>query len=166
MSMKMTSSRVIDLRPFDQRRDLSPGVNGGVERLNSFRYGSSDLASPDRFWIFSLGRREENYPCSICPGGYIIDNGDSYPRLPSGGDQVVRLFCPDILVLILLPIWIDYFNGYARARSLGIAARIKIMGEPSLVFTVYGLVSILGCLQKSTRLYHAERKNLKTSKIC
>jgi hypothetical protein len=30
---------------------------------------------------------------------------------------------------------IDYFNGYARARSLGIAAQIKIMGEPSLVFT-------------------------------
>jgi hypothetical protein len=31
--------------------------------------------------------------------------------------------------------WIDYFNRYARARSLGIAARIKIMGEPPLVFT-------------------------------
>jgi hypothetical protein len=30
---------------------------------------------------------------------------------------------------------IDYFNGCARARSLGIAAQIKIMGEPSLVFT-------------------------------
>jgi hypothetical protein len=135
MSMKMISSTIIDLRPFDRRRDLPPGVNGGVGRLNSFRYGPSDLASPDRFWIFSLGRREENYPRSICPGGYIINNGDSYPRLPSDGDQVVRLFCPDILVLVLLPIWIDYFNGYVRARSLGIAARIKIMGKPSLVFT-------------------------------
>jgi hypothetical protein len=31
--------------------------------------------------------------------------------------------------------WIDYFNGCARARSLGIAAQIKIMGESSLVFT-------------------------------
>jgi hypothetical protein len=30
---------------------------------------------------------------------------------------------------------IDYFNGCARARSLGIAAQIKIMGEPSLVFS-------------------------------
>jgi hypothetical protein len=30
---------------------------------------------------------------------------------------------------------IDYFNGCAHARSLGIAAQIKIMGEPSLVFT-------------------------------
>jgi hypothetical protein len=30
---------------------------------------------------------------------------------------------------------IDYFNDCARARSLGIAAQIKIMGEPSLVFT-------------------------------
>jgi hypothetical protein len=31
--------------------------------------------------------------------------------------------------------WIDYFNGCVRARSLGIAAQIKIMGEPPLVFT-------------------------------
>jgi hypothetical protein len=38
-------------------------------------------------------------------------------------------------VLVLLPIWIDYFNSYARARSLGIVARIKITGEPLLVFT-------------------------------
>jgi hypothetical protein len=30
--------------------------------------------------------------------------------------------------------WIDYFNGYVRACSLGIAAQIKIMGELSLVF--------------------------------
>jgi hypothetical protein len=30
---------------------------------------------------------------------------------------------------------IDYFNGCARARSLGNAAQIKIMGKPSLVFT-------------------------------
>jgi hypothetical protein len=93
------------------------------------------FASPDRFWIFSLGCREENYPCSICPDDYILDNGDSYPRLPSDVDQVVQLFCLDILVLVLLPMWIDYFNGYARAHSLGIAAQIKIMGEPPLIFT-------------------------------
>jgi hypothetical protein len=30
--------------------------------------------------------------------------------------------------------WIDYFNGCARAYGLGIAAQIKIMGEPTLVF--------------------------------
>jgi hypothetical protein len=29
----------------------------------------------------------------------------------------------------------DYFNDYARAHSLGIAAQIKIMGQPSLVLT-------------------------------
>jgi hypothetical protein len=131
----MASSTIIDLWPFDRRRDLPPGVNGGVGRLNTFRYGSLDLASPDRFWIFSLGRREENFPRSICPGCYILGNGDSYPRLPSDVDQVVRLFCPDILVLVLFPMWIDYFNGCARACSLGIAAKIKIMEEPLLVFT-------------------------------
>jgi hypothetical protein len=36
--------------------------------------------------------------------------------------------------LVLLTMWIDYFNGCARARSLSIAAQIKIM-EPPLVFT-------------------------------
>jgi hypothetical protein len=132
--MEMASSTIIDHRPFDRRRDLPPGVNDGVGRLNSFRYGPSDLALPDRFWIFSLGCREENYPRSICPSGYILDNGDSYPRLPSNIDQVVRLFCPNILVLVLLPMWIDYFNGCACAHNLGIAAQIKIMGEPPLVF--------------------------------
>jgi hypothetical protein len=30
---------------------------------------------------------------------------------------------------------IDYFNGRACARDLGIAAQIKIIGESSLVFT-------------------------------
>jgi hypothetical protein len=39
-----------------------------------------------------------------------------------------------MLVLVLLPMLIDYFNGCVRARNLGIAANIKFMGESSLVF--------------------------------
>jgi hypothetical protein len=35
---------------------------------------------------------------------------------------------------------IDYFNGCVRARSLGTAAQIKSMGEPSLVFTYRSMV--------------------------
>jgi hypothetical protein len=37
-------------------------------------------------------------------------------------------------MLVLLLMLIDYFNGCARVRSLSIAAQIKIMGEPLLVF--------------------------------
>jgi hypothetical protein len=92
MLMEMASSTIIALRPFDRRRDLPPGVNGGVGRLNSFKYGPSDFASPDRFWILFLGRRRKNYPRSICPGGYILDNGNSYSRLPINLDQVVSYF--------------------------------------------------------------------------
>jgi hypothetical protein len=65
----------------------------------------------------------------------VISWKENNPRLSSDVDQVVWLFCPDILVLVLLPMWIDYFNGCARAHSLGIAAQIKIIGEPSLIFT-------------------------------
>jgi hypothetical protein len=133
--MEMTLSTIIDLRFFLRRQDLCPGVNGSIGRLKFSRYGSSDIASPDRSWIFSHGRREEFYPRNNFPGCYVLDNGDSYSRLPRDVDQVVRLFCPDILVLVLLSMLIDYFNRCTRARSFGIAAQIKIMGEPSLVFT-------------------------------
>jgi hypothetical protein len=98
-------------------------------------YGSSDLASPDRSWIFSHGFRDEYYLRNNFPGCYVLDNGDSCSRLPSDIDQAVRLLFPSILVLILLLMVTDYFNGCARACSLGIAALIKIMGEPSLVFS-------------------------------
>jgi hypothetical protein len=50
-------------------------------------------------------------------------------------ELIVRLLFPGILVLVLLSMVIDYFNGYARVHGLGIAAQIKIMGEPSLVFS-------------------------------
>jgi hypothetical protein len=39
------------------------------------------------------------------------------------------------MLLVLLSILNDYSNGYARARSLVSASEIKIMEEPSLIFT-------------------------------
>jgi hypothetical protein len=47
-------------------------------------------------------------------------------------------------VLVLLPLLIDYFNGCARAHSLGIAGQIEIMGDSSLNLHVYGLLFIFG----------------------
>jgi hypothetical protein len=133
--MEMASSAISDLRPFVRRRDLLPGVNGGLERSQFSRYGPLDLASPDRFWIFCLCCRGEDYPRSFCPGCYVLDNGDSYSRLSINVDKADQFLFPDILVLVLLPMLIDYFNGCVRVRSLGIAAQIKIMGKPSLIFT-------------------------------
>jgi hypothetical protein len=144
--MEMASSIIIDLWPFDRRRDLPPGVNGGVGRLNSFRYGPSDLASLDRFWIFSLGRREENYPRSICPNGYILDNYHSYPRLPSNVDQVSGYFA--------LTYWCWYSYRYGLTTSmvarvhvaLALWLKLKLWENLHWYLQVYGLVYILGCL--------------------
>jgi hypothetical protein len=86
-------------------------------------------------WIFSHGCCEEYYPRNICLGCYVLDNGDSCSRFSNDVDQAVRLLFPDIIVLVLLPMVIDYRHGCARARSLGITALIKIMREPSLVFS-------------------------------
>jgi hypothetical protein len=63
-----------------------------------------------------------------------IDNGDSYTRLSSDIDQAVRSLFPGILVLVLSPMLVNYFNSYMRARSLGIVAQIKNMGAPLLVY--------------------------------
>jgi hypothetical protein len=71
----------------------------------------------------------------IFPGCYIIDDDDSCSRFPSDVDQVVRLLFISILVLLLVPMVIVYFNSYVRAHILGIMAQIKIMGEPSLVLS-------------------------------
>jgi hypothetical protein len=63
---------------------------------------------------------------------------------------------------------VNYFSGSARARSLGIAAQIKTIGEPFLAFAGLRLKSmsfLCGCLQKSTRLCSRKRKSLKTLKI-
>jgi hypothetical protein len=89
----------------------------------------------DRSWIFSHGCRQEYYTRNIFLGCYVFDNGDSCSRLSSDVDQAVRFGFPDILVLVLLLMVIDYFNRCARACSLDIAAQIKIMGEPMLVFS-------------------------------
>jgi hypothetical protein len=110
-SIEMMSSTIRDLRPFVRRRDLLSDNSGGVGRLKFYRYGPSDLASLDLFWIFSNGCDEEDYHRNICHCYYVLDDGDSYSRLLN-----------DILVLVLLPILIDYFDGCARACSLDIAA--------------------------------------------
>jgi hypothetical protein len=66
---------------------------------------------------------------------YVLDNGDPYSRPASDVDQAVRFVFPGILVVVLLPMLDDYSNGCVYARSLGIVAKIKIMGELSFVFT-------------------------------
>jgi hypothetical protein len=41
---------------------------------------------------------------------------------------------------------IDYLNGFASARILGIAAKTKNYGNTFVGIFRYGLVSIFGCL--------------------
>jgi hypothetical protein len=118
----MTLSIIIDLWPICRRRDLSHGVNDGVRRLKLSRYGPLDLSLSDRSRIFSNGCHEDVCPRNISPDCYVLDNGDSYSRLSNDVDQTVRFFFPGILVLILLPMVIDYFNGCACAHSLSITA--------------------------------------------
>jgi hypothetical protein len=87
------------------------------------------------FGVFSHGCCEEDYPRNICPGCYVLDNGESYTRLSSDIDQAVRSLFPEIFVMVLSPMLVDYFNGCVRACRLGIAAQIKNMGAPLLEFT-------------------------------
>jgi hypothetical protein len=135
MLMEETTSSISVLRPFVRRFEFLLDVSDGVGRSNFFRYGLSDLALPDRSWIIFVGCREKVFPHNIYPGCYVLDNGDPYCWPVSNVDQAVRFVFPGILVVVLLSMLDDYSNGCTRARILGTAAKIKIMGEPSLVFT-------------------------------
>jgi hypothetical protein len=106
--MKIASSTIKDLRAFVRRQGPLLSVNGGGGRLSFSRYGPLDLASSDQSWDFSHCRREECCPHNICPGRYVFDKGDSYPRLASDIDKIVRLLFLGILVWVLLPMVIDF----------------------------------------------------------
>jgi hypothetical protein len=80
---------------------------------------------PDWFWIVSPDCREKDYPRNIYLDCYVFDNGDSYSQLSSDVDKAVRFLFPEILMLVLLPMWYDCFNGYVRACNLGTAAQKK-----------------------------------------
>jgi hypothetical protein len=106
---------------------------------------------------------EEDYPCNIYPGCYVLDNGDSSTWLFSDVDQTVQSFFPKILILVLSPMLVDYFNGCVRARSLGIAVQIKNMGAPLLVFAGiwYDICAIIFWLPlEKTRLCHGRRRRV------
>ena len=163
--MEMASSAISDLRPFVRRRDLLPDVNGGLGRSQFSRYGPLDLASPDRFWIFCLCCRGEDYPRSFCPGCYVLDNGDSYSRLSIDDDKASRL--------LFLIYWCWYSCRCCMTALMvacvhaALALRLKKLCESFRQYLqVHGSLSIFGCLQKSTRLCSGRRTKLKTSKIC
>jgi hypothetical protein len=51
---------------------------------------------------------------------YVLDNSDSYSRLSNDVDHAIWLLFPIILVLVLLPIVINYFNNCAYAHNFNI----------------------------------------------
>jgi hypothetical protein len=122
--MKMQSSTISDLRAFVQRRDFLPSVNDDVVRLQFYRYGISDLTSLSQFWSFLMVAARRIVLAIFYPGCYVLNNGDLYTRLSNSVNQAVRSLFRGILVLVLLPILFNYFNGCARARSFSIAAQI------------------------------------------
>ena len=157
--MEMTLSTISNLRPFVRQRDLLPDVNGGVARLIFSSYGPSDLALPDRFWIFSHSCREEDYPRNI-PVCYVLDNGDSSFRLSGDVDQAVRFIFSEILVLVLLPMLVDYFNGWCMHVVLISWLKLKLWKNYLWYYRVHRLTPMscsFGCLQKSSRLCHGRR---------
>jgi hypothetical protein len=71
---------------------------------------------------------EDVCPHNICPGCYVLDNSDSYSPVFGDVGQVVQLLFPDILVLILLLMMIDYLKMDARVH-VSLAWRLKRLWE-------------------------------------
>ena len=70
----------------------------------------------------------------FCTSGYVFDNGGLYPRLPSDVDKPVWLLFPEIPVLVLLPMLVEYFSGCIERVNFTLRLKNKIIGKPSLVF--------------------------------
>jgi hypothetical protein len=118
--MKIASTTISHLRHFIQRREPLLGVNAHGGKLSFFRYDPLDLAAPYHFLDFFYCFHEEDCPCNICSGCYVLNNIDSYSRLSRDVEKEVQLLFPSILVLVLL--WLaNYFSGCGHARNLGIA---------------------------------------------
>jgi hypothetical protein len=60
--------------------------------------------------------------------------------------------------------WINYFNNYTRAHSFGIAAQIKIMGEPTLVFTDLWFGIYLGLSSEKYKIVSWKKKEFEDLK--
>jgi hypothetical protein len=160
--MRMISSTIIDLWPIFRRWDISPNVTDGVRRLKLSRYGPSDLALSDGSLVMVVTRMFVHaiFIPTATSSTIVICALDS----PTTSTRLFGCFSLEYWCWYL-PMVIDYFNGCARVRRLGIATQIKIMGEPSWYFQIYDFVSIFGCLPEITRLCQGKRKSLKTSKI-
>jgi hypothetical protein len=84
--MEETTFSISVLRHFVRRCVFFLVVIGGVGRFNFFKYGLSNIAFPDQFWMSFVGCREEVCPPNIYLGYYVLDNGDSYSRFSSNVD--------------------------------------------------------------------------------
>jgi hypothetical protein len=60
--------------------------------------------------------------------------------------------------------WIDNFNGYICAHSLDIAAQIKILGEPSLVFIGLWFGIYLGLPSEKYKIMSWKKKEFENLK--
>jgi hypothetical protein len=98
----------------------------------------------------------------FCCCYYFFDYGVSYSRLFSNVDQVVRLLFLAKLVLVLLPMLVDYFTGCIRACNLGTAAQ-----NYGRIFDVIyrSMIDIYIIILLILRLCPGIRKSLKSLKI-
>jgi hypothetical protein len=145
--------------------DLRSDVNGSVGRLKFSRYGSLDLASSDRFWIFFLMVATRSiilaiiFP-AVTSSTMVIRTLDSLAmstKLFSYFDLTCWCWysCRCLLTTLM-----------AACVHIALALRLKLKLWENLrrYLQVYGLV-LFGCLLKNTRLCHGRTKSLKTSKI-
>jgi hypothetical protein len=147
MSMEMTSSIIIDLRFFLRWRDLHHGDNGSVGSLKFSRYGSLDLASSDRSWIFSHSRREEYYPHNNFSDCYIIDNGDSYSWLPTMSTKLFSYFALTCLCCYSCRYWLTTLVAARVHVALILWLKLKLWENLCWYLQVYGSV-LFDCLLK------------------
>ena len=97
------------------------------------------------FGFFSHGCREEDCPRNICPDYFVLDNGDSFSRLPMTSTKLYGCLSLKYQWWYSCRCWLITLMAMCVHKVLPLQLKIKIMGEPSLVFTGlwFGIFAII-----------------------
>jgi hypothetical protein len=166
--MKMSSSTISDLQAFVQRRDLLLGVNGGVVRLQFYRYGLSDLTSPSRFWSFLMVAARRIILAIFIPAAMSSTMVIRTLGSPAASTRLFGLFSLEYWCWYSCRCWLIVLMVACVHVALALRLKYKNMGAPLLVFAGiwYDIYAIIFWLpSEKYEIVSWKKKSLKISKI-
>jgi hypothetical protein len=164
----MSSSTISELQAFVQRRDLLLGVNGGVVRLQFYRYGLLDLTSSSRFWSFLMVAARRIILAIFIPTATSSTMVIRTLGSPAASTRLFGLFFLKYWCWYSCRCWLIVLMDVCVHVTLALRLKYKNMGAPLLVFAGiwYDIYAIIFWLpSEKYKIVSWKKKSLKISEI-